>query len=101
MKVFESMMQGLNEAVQHQNGTSQARIVKKTIKPVPDFNAIEIKQIRQQTGLSQVTFAGSLGISPKTVEAWERGLNKPIGSSRRLLEVIQEDPQFLVRFQGS
>jgi len=44
------------------------------------FNTDDIKQIRQKTGLSQVIFAGSLGVgvpSPKTVEAWENGRNKP------------------------
>ena len=72
MNVYESIMQGLTE---------------------------DIKRIRQKTGLSQVIFAGSLGVSPKTVEAWENGRNKPEGDSRRLLEVIRDDPDFLKRFQ--
>ncbi|MDR0642054.1 MAG: helix-turn-helix domain-containing protein [Treponema sp.] len=58
-----------------------------------------IKQIRQRSGLSQVMFAGSLGVSPKTVEAWENGRNKPEGASRRLLEIVRDDPDFLRRFQ--
>jgi putative transcriptional regulator len=48
-----------------------------TIKPVDIFNTEDIRQIRQRTGLSQVMFAGSLGVSPKTVEAWESGRNFP------------------------
>jgi putative transcriptional regulator len=52
----------------------------------------------KKTGLSQVMFAGSLGVSPKTVEAWENGRNKPEGASRRLLEIVRDDPRFLMRF---
>jgi putative transcriptional regulator len=45
-------------------------------------------------------FAGSLGVSPKTVEAWENGRNKPEGTSRRLLEIVRDDPAFFQSFQA-
>jgi putative transcriptional regulator len=99
MNVYESIMQGLNEAVDYQEGKIKARKVKLTIKPVDTFDTNDIKQIRSKTGLSQVMFAGSLGVSPKTVEAWENGRNKPEGASRRLLEVVRDNPDFLRRFQ--
>jgi putative transcriptional regulator len=72
---------------------------------VDTFNTEDIRQIRQKTGLSQVMAnlrfdAGSLGVSPKTVEAWENGRNKPEGASRRLLEIVRDDPAFLRRFQA-
>jgi len=100
MSVYESIMQGLSEALDYQQGKITARKVKLTIKPVDTFNNDDIKQIRRKTGLSQVMFAGSLGVSPKTVEAWENGRNKPDGASRRLLEVVRDDPGFLRRFQA-
>jgi len=65
---------------------------------VDTFNNDDFKQIRQKTGLNQVMFAGSLGISPKTVEAWETGRNKPEGASHRLLEIVRNDPGFLKQF---
>jgi putative transcriptional regulator len=92
-------MQGLTEAVDYQQGKITTRKTKLTIKPVTTFNNEDVKQIRRSTGLSQVMFAGSLGVSPKTVEAWENGRNKPEGTSRRLLEVVRDDPGFLLRFQ--
>jgi putative transcriptional regulator len=100
MNVYESIIQGLTEAENYQQGKINARKTKLTIKPVDTFNTSEIKRIRQKTGLSQVMFAGSLGVSPKTVEAWENGRNKPEGASRRLLEVVRDDPGFLRRFQA-
>jgi putative transcriptional regulator len=100
MNVYESITQGLSEAIDYQQGKINARRTKLTIKPVDTFNTDDIKRIRQKTGLSQVIFAGSLGVSPKTVEAWENGRNKPEGASRRLLEIVRDDPGFLRRFWG-
>jgi putative transcriptional regulator len=99
MNVFESVMQGLNEAVGYQHGKTEARKTKLTIKPVDTFNTDDIRKIRYRTGLSQVMFAGSLGVSPKTVEAWENGRNQPEGPSRRLLEIVRDNPELLSRFQ--
>jgi putative transcriptional regulator len=93
-------MQGLTEAVDYQQGKITARKTRLTIKPVTSFNTDDIKRIRKKTGLSQVMFAGSLGVSPKTVEAWENGRNKPEGASRRLLEIVRDDPGFLKRFEA-
>ncbi|MCL2478466.1 MAG: helix-turn-helix domain-containing protein, partial [Treponema sp.] len=84
----------------YQQGKTHARKTRLTIKPVADYTNNDIKRIRQRTGLSQVMFAGSLGVSPKTVEAWENGRNKPEGASRRLLEIVRDDPGFLQRFQA-
>jgi putative transcriptional regulator len=66
---------------------------------VDAFNHNDIKRLRQRTGLSQVMFAGPMGVPPKTVEAWEKGRNKPEGASRRLLEIVRDDTGFLKRFQ--
>jgi putative transcriptional regulator len=100
MSAYKSIMQGLTEAVDYQQGKIPARKTKLTIKPVSAFNTNDIKRIRQKTGLSQVLFAGSLGVSPKTVETWENGRNKPEGASRRLLEIVRDEPGFLKRFQA-
>jgi putative transcriptional regulator len=100
MSVYRSIMQGLTEAADYQQGKIRVRKTKLTIKPVDTFKTDEIRLIRQRTGLSQVMFAGSMGVSPKTVEAWENGRNKPEGASRRLLEIVRDDPGFLQRFQA-
>ncbi|MDR1747697.1 MAG: helix-turn-helix domain-containing protein [Spirochaetaceae bacterium] len=100
MSVYESIIQGLTEAADYQQGNIRARKIKLTIKPVETFTTEDIKQIRQKTGLSQATFAGTLGVSPKTIEAWENGRNKPEGASRRLLEIVRDDPGFIKRFQA-
>lgn len=97
--ISDSVMQGLNEAVEYQQGRGQAKTAKLTAKPVSRFNAQEIRGIRQSAGMSQVMLAGLLGVSLKTVEAWKNGRNQPEGPSCRLLEIVRDDPQFLLRFQ--
>jgi DNA-binding transcriptional regulator YiaG len=74
MSAYESIMQGLTEAVAYQRGEILARKTKLTIKPVDIFNHNDIKRIGQRTDLGQVMFAGSLGVSPKTAETSQKEL---------------------------
>ncbi len=47
MNVYESILQGLNEAVAYTKGTcKEARVHKITVEPVPHFNASDIRSIR-------------------------------------------------------
>ncbi len=98
MKVYKSILQGLNEAVKYQEGKLNARKTKIAVKPVETFSSEDIKLIRQSVGLSQVVFASSLGVSKKTVEAWERGRNRPEGPSRRLLQLIRDNPKVIEQY---
>jgi putative transcriptional regulator len=98
MSVYKSIMQGLDEAVKYQEGKIDARRTKIAVKPVESFSSEDIKQIRKQVGLSQVLFASSLGVSKKTVEAWERGRNTPEGPSRRLLQLIRDNPRMIENY---
>jgi putative transcriptional regulator len=98
MSVYKSIMQGLDEAVKYQEGKIDARKTKITVKQVESFSSEDIKQIRKQVGLSQIVFASSLGVSKKTVEAWERGRNTPAGSSRRLLQLIRDNPEVIEQY---
>lgn len=42
--------------------------------------------------LTQKTFAQTIGVSVKTIEAWEKGTNSPNGSASRLLELMDQKP---------
>ena len=97
MSVYESIMKGLNEAIEYEKGEGDARVVKCTVKPAPDFDAQVIKDVRLSLGMTQITFAQVMGVSVKTVEAWEAGTNKPGGSARRLLSFLQSDPDMISR----
>lgn len=98
MSVYESIMKGLNEAVEFEKGNVKARTAKCTVNPVPEFSSDEIREVRNSLNMTQSTFAAVMGVSIKTVEAWEAGTNKPIGTARRMLSMLQKDKTIPLRF---
>ncbi len=96
MGVYDDIKTGLVQAIEYEKGKIDARTVTLHIKPVDKFTPVEIKTIRNKTGLTQVMFARFMGVSVKTVEAWEAGRNHPDGAACRLLTVTGDDPSFPV-----
>ena len=98
-KVYESIMTGLNEALEDaQSSKTMLKRHKVTVEPVKVYKAEEIKKIRHSTGMSQKIFAGYMGVSDKTVEAWEAGTNHPSGSASRLLSMLEKDRGLIAKF---
>ena len=56
----------------------------------------EISDLRLSLRLSKGMFASVLGVSEKTVEAWEAGTNSPSGSALRLMNMLTVYPDILV-----
>lgn len=94
MNVFEDIKVGLNQAIDYEKGKLSAKTTVLEIAPIEIYSAQEIRSIRQSTGLTQKKFAMFLGVSVKTVEAWESGRNRPEGSACRMLALTKADPQF-------
>ena len=94
MKLFDDIKTGLDQAIAYEKGELKAKTTVLTIEPVGFFQPDEIKAIRISTGLTQKMFANYLGVSVKTVEAWESGRNHPEGAACRLLSMTQKDPSF-------
>lgn len=89
-KAFKSIMKGLSESLEYAKGdNSKARKMCVTVAELPKFHDKEIKQIRENLNLTQKNFAYVLGVSPKTVEAWESGRNIPQGIAQRFLQMLQ------------
>lgn len=57
------------------------------------FKEPEVKDIREQTGLSQTQFARLIGVSKRTLENWEQGRRQPTGPARALLKIVESDPK--------
>lgn len=94
MDLFDDIKSGLEQAIEFEKGNLKARTKTMSILPITQFKAVEIKEIRVRSGLTQSAFAAFMGVSVKTVEAWEAGRNRPEGSSCRLLELTMRDPTF-------
>lgn len=97
-RVSESIMRGLQEALADAEGKRQLPMRTYTVMPVRDYDAHEVKEIRHSLGMSQSFFALFMGVSKKTVEAWESGRNMPDGPARRILSMIQADPELPMRY---
>ncbi len=97
--VYESIIAGLNEAIE--DAQSKEKILPRrmvTVVPVKQYEAEEVKKIRNSTGMSQKVFASYMGVSDKTVEAWEAGINKPSGAASRLLTMMEMDENLTQEF---
>lgn len=87
---FNSIIKGLTESLDYVNGdNTKARRMNVTVAELPQFHDKEIKQIREELNLTQKNFAYVLGVSPKTIEAWESGRNIPQGTAQRFLQILQ------------
>ena len=95
----ESLKAGLEDAVAFINGdTSRARVVEvDTDDPVPEYKAADVARTRQALNLSQRALARALGVSSRTVEAWEAGRNVPSGAARHLLFLLDGDHSLVQR----
>lgn len=98
MSVYNEIMTGLNDALEHAEGKRPLRTHTLAIEPLREYKAEEIRKIRNDLRMTQAFFAGFMGVSPKTVEAWEAGKNMPDGPARRILAMVQADPSLPERY---
>jgi len=88
---FERLKESLEQAAAYTKGDkSRARVSVREI-PVPEYRAGDVSRVRSDLRLSQRAFASVLGVSPRTVEAWEAGRNTPNGPAARMLYLIEAD----------
>ena len=86
--LFEDLQEGLNQGIEFAKGTGSARTVTYRIDPVTKWNKDQIREIRMRAQMTQNVFADYLGVSVKTVEAWERGRTHPTGPAYRLISFL-------------
>ncbi len=89
-QVFDSIKQGLTEAIEHAAGKTSPAIVHPP-------RAIDVQAIGKHVGMTQTAFAAAFGISLSTLRHWERGDRTPQGPARVLLHVVAHDPKAVLR----
>jgi len=88
--LYESIKLGMEEAIAHSKGDQgQAQVYRPS--------EVNVKAVRQKTGLSQDRFAATFGISVATLRHWERGDRKPHGPALVLLNAADNDPVGLLK----
>jgi putative transcriptional regulator len=82
---FDDLIKSIREAGQIHRGEKKA-------SRAFTFNPLDIKKIREETGLSQSEFSVLLHVSIRTLQNWEQGRRTPTGPTLALLTIIKHDP---------
>ena len=89
-KMYESLKKGLEEAIAIEKGELKGKSTTYVITPVKKYSNKQVKKIRNDAKMTQRMLANYMGVSPKTIEAWESGINHPIGPACRLLSLLEQ-----------
>lgn len=90
---FDGLMEGLTEALAYTKGRASVKtIVRKNSLPT-----INVAEIRNSLSMTQKAFASLLGVSCRTVEAWETGKSNPTPTAKKLMFLIKEDNSLINR----
>ena len=87
-RAFDSIKQGLNEAIAHAKSKGSKNAGVKLYQP----QAVDVSSLRERLSLTQEQFAARFGFSVATLRHWERGDRSPSGASLVLLNVIDRNP---------
>jgi putative transcriptional regulator len=90
-RTYASIKRGLEQAIRHRKGKRVAGLRLHVPRPV------DVKAVRERTGLTQEEFAATFAISLSALRHWERGDRKPRGTALVLLNVIARDPDAVLR----
>lgn len=93
--VFSGIMDGLQEALAYEKGIAAAETFARK-QSLPDVN---VAAIRSALNLTQKAFAAIIGVSQRTVEAWEIGKCNPSPTARNLLYLLSEDHSLVQKLQ--
>ena len=92
-KYTKKLEQDAIDQIQDWLAGRSAPTYKKISSPPADKD--EAKAARKAVGLSQVRFAEALGISPMTVQSWERDVRTPGGLESKILRLVTIKPERL------
>lgn len=93
---FSGIMEGLEEALAYEKGTARAATFARKRK-LPE---IDVFEVRKQLEMSQKAFAAILGVSTRTVEAWETGRSNPSPTARNLIYLISADNTLVAKLRN-
>ena len=62
---------------------------------------VDVKALRARLNISQEAFAGRYGLDVATVRNWEQGRTTPEGPAAILLQLIDRDPEGIVKLLAS
>ncbi|EQA14198.1 NadS family protein [Glaesserella parasuis] len=94
-KLFDRLIQGLEEMVAIEKGEIEVPPHRIHIHKIPN-----VKAIRTLHQMKQAEFASLLGVSQNLVQSWEIGRRTPNGAARKLLAIIEQQPNLVPVLQN-
>ena len=88
-RFFDELMESVQE---------MDEILRGERKPSREFyvDALQVKEIRKATGMTQAKFAALIDVQLGTLRNWEQGRRVPTGPAKVLLKAIHNDPVHLL-----
>jgi putative transcriptional regulator len=83
----ETILDGLKEIAAYKRGEIKLRT-----RQILILDDVDVKAVREQSGLSQSQFASHYGFNPRTLQEWEQGRSQPDNALRAYLTVIARNP---------
>lgn len=93
----ESLEESLLEVLEHKKTQRlEKRLARQNTLPV-----VSPASLRTSLNMTQVNFANMLGVSSRTVEAWERGQSNPNPTAKKLMFLIREDSSLVKKLSAT
>lgn len=89
-QLFADLKASLKEAAAIRKGETRPSRVSR-------HDPLDVKQVREQTNLSQAEFAAALHVSVRTLQNWEQKRRVPTGPAAALLKVVANAPDAALR----
>ncbi len=78
------LLKSLSEVKEHLEGKRELKVY--------TYGSLDVKAVREKTGLSQTQFASRFAIELRTLQDWEQGRRSPDATVRAYLTVIDRNP---------
>ena len=92
---FCGIKEGLEEVLAYEKGKASAETIARK-RSLPD---VDVKAERESLDMTQKAFANVLGVSKRTVEAWETGRSTPSPTAKNLIYLISKEPDLVLMLQ--
>ena len=93
--LFSGIMAGLEEALAYEKGKAKAATLARKAS-LPEVN---VANVRHGLNMTQKSFASVIGVSPRTVEAWETGRTNPSPTALNLMFLLNQDHSLVDKLQ--
>ena len=90
--VGKAVIRGLERVLDHER-----RAIGRPTTRAINVEDIDVRSIRQRTGMSQSEFAAVYGLNLTTLQAWEQRKRRPDRMARLFLRVVDKEPDAVRR----